>query len=143
MSEKTGERRVYLDTSAYLAILLGEKGASAISRDLRGAILCSSTLLLLEAERNLVRLARERLITEGVYELASDRLHADHELFLLRDLTLDLCVSREFPAARIPRSSDLAHLRTARWFQAHGGLSRFVSLDREQLKAASEFGLPA
>ena len=56
-------RRLYLDTSAYLCILLGEEGSERLSEQTAGADLLSSVLLVLETKRNLVRLAREGLLT--------------------------------------------------------------------------------
>lgn len=66
----------------------------------------------------------------------------DRELFVLRDLTLDLCESSLLPAIATPRSLDLAHLRTALWFHAQAPLSRFVTMDDAQEQAAAELGLP-
>jgi hypothetical protein len=71
-----------------------------------------------------------------------DRVERDVELFVLRDLTLDLCASNLVPAVATPRSLDLAHLRTALWFHAADGLDRFVTLDDAQAQAARELGLP-
>jgi hypothetical protein len=47
-------RRVYLDTSAYLCILLAEEGWQALSEQTDEAELLSSVLLVLEAKRNLI-----------------------------------------------------------------------------------------
>ena len=52
-------RRLYLDTSAYLAVLLAEKGADRLSQETDNAELLSSVLLVLETRRTLVRLARK------------------------------------------------------------------------------------
>ena len=52
-------KRIYLDTSAYLCILLGEAGSERLSKETASAELLSSVLLVLEATRTLVRLARE------------------------------------------------------------------------------------
>ena len=41
-------RRLYVDTSAYLCILLAEDGAESLSRDTDGAELLSSVLLVQE-----------------------------------------------------------------------------------------------
>lgn len=133
---------VYLDTSAYLGVLLHEKGGEEIRKFLADKPLCSSTLLILEAERNLVRLSREKILKPELYELAIEQLKKDREVFLLRELTVDLCLTGTFPPVRTPRSIDLAHLRTARWFLENGGLERFLTLDINQKKAAQEFGLP-
>jgi hypothetical protein len=105
-------RRLYLDTSAYLCILLGEAGSSRLAKETAGAELLSSVLLVLEARRNLIRLAREGTLTAAQYKACMDRVEQDEELFVLRDLTLDLCASHLVPPAT-PRSLDLAHLRTA------------------------------
>jgi hypothetical protein len=35
--QKTKPRRLYLDTSAYLCLLLGEKGSEALTREFAGA----------------------------------------------------------------------------------------------------------
>lgn len=136
-------RFAYVDTSAYLAVLLGEEEASAVRKRLAGYALCSSTFLLLEAERNLVRLSREGLLTVREFERAAGRLRQDRELFVLRDLTPDLCLGGGFPAVRMPRSADLVHLRTAAWFASQpAGLARFETLDTGQAAAAMEMGLP-
>jgi hypothetical protein len=66
----------------------------------------------------------------------------DRSLFLLRDLTLDLCESAILPAVATPRSLDLAHLRTALWFHTAEPIQRFVTLDESQQEAAKELGLP-
>ena len=71
-----------------------------------------------------------------------DRVELDMELFVLRDLTLDLCASNLVPAVATPRSLDLAHLRTALWFHAAERLDRFVTQDGSQAQAARELGLP-
>lgn len=137
-----GRRRLYLDTSAYLCILLSEDGAKRLSAETAGAELLSSVLLVLETRRNLVRLAREGALTPSQYKTCMERVAEDQELFVLRDLTLDLCASNLLPALATPRSLDLAHLRTALWFDREAGIARFVTLDGPQEQAARELGLP-
>ena len=41
-----------------------------------------------------------------------------------------------------PRSLDLGHLRTARWFHRQSPLPLFVSLDASQNQVAQELELP-
>jgi hypothetical protein len=135
-------RRLYLDTSAYLCILLGEDGADRLSAETDEAELLSSVLLVLETRRNLIRLARSNLLTADQYQTALDRLEQDQAAFSLRDLTLDLCRSISVPALVTPRSLDLAHLRTALWFHAERRIDRFVTTDVVQEQAAKELGLP-
>lgn len=135
-------RRLYLDTSAYLCILLGEDGADRLSAETDGAELLSSVLLVLEARRNLIRLARSNVLKAAQYHTALDRVEKDQAAFVLRDLTLDLCRSISVPAMVTPRSLDLAHLRTALWFHAERRIDRFVTTDAGQEQAAKELGLP-
>ena len=141
-AEPGRSRRLYLDTSAYLCVLLAEEGAERLSDETADAELVSSVLLVLEARRNLIRLAREGTITSAQYRQCMDRVEQDIELFVLRDLTLELCNSNLLPAVATPRSLDLAHLRTALWFHTSERLDRFVTLDASQAQAAKELGLP-
>jgi hypothetical protein len=134
--------RFYVDTSAYLCILLGEEGSKALQRELAGSELVSSVLLVLEAGRNLVRLSREGKLSSGEFQKCLIAVEEDMDQFMLRDLTLDLCQSRILPAVSTPRSLNLAHLRTAHWFHSQMGLTRFVSVDELQTAAAREMGLP-
>jgi predicted nucleic acid-binding protein len=142
VAEPRTRRRLYLDTSAYLCILLGDVGAARLAKETTGAELLSSVLLVLEARRNLIRLAREGTLTADQYTTCMDRVEQDVELFVLRDLTLELCSSNLVPAVATPRSLDLAHLRTALWFHAAERIDRFVTLDGSQAQAARELGLP-
>lgn len=136
------KRRLYLDTSAYLCILVGDADASRLSQETAGAELCSSVLLVLEARRNLTRLARASVLSPDQYHRCLARLSSDIEMFMLRDFTLDLCDTLPMPAVVTPRSLDLAHLRAAAWFHAEAPLTRFVTLDTAQAQAARELGLP-
>jgi hypothetical protein len=138
----SADRRLYIDTSAYLCMLLAEEGAIQLSRETQGAELLSSVLLVLEAKRNLVRLTREGAMSPADYTRCVDRVDADCELFVLRNLTLDLCASNLLPVIATPRSLDLAHLRSALWFHADAPLARFVTKDATQEQAAAELGLP-
>jgi len=135
-------RRLYVDTSAYLCVLLGEEEAPRLSAETAGAELLSSVLLVLETRRNLIRLARDGALTAAQYKSCLDRLDEDQQHFVLRDLTLDLCESSILPAVSTPRSLDLAHLRTALWFHNDARIARFVTMDASQEQAAKELGLP-
>jgi hypothetical protein len=136
-------RRVYLDTSAYLCVLLGEKGWERVAGDLADAELLSSVLLVLEAQRHLVRLARDGTLTTAACRACLTRVEHDVDRFVLRDLTLDLCRSGVLPVVSTPRSLDLVHLRTALWFHSTDRLDRFITMDESQADAARELGLPA
>jgi hypothetical protein len=134
--------RYYVDTSAYLCVLLGEAGWERLVKELQGGSLLSSSLLALEAERTLVHLSRAGRLSPEDAQGALERLSSDLAQFSLRDLTLDLCRSSAMPIVSTPRSLDLAHLRTALWFHEHEPLTRFVSLDVGQVQAAREVRLP-
>ncbi len=134
--------RIYLDTSAYLALLLGEPDAVRVERATVGAALLSSVLLVIEARRTIVRLARTGALTTPESHACLERLANEQAFFTFRDLTLDLCDSPVMPAIATPRSLDLAHLRAALWFHAERPLTRFLTLDQSQAAAARELGLP-
>jgi hypothetical protein len=102
----------------------------------------SSAILVLEANRNLIRLTREGALSADQFASCAERVRHDRDLFALRDLTIDLCESTLVPPIATPRSLDLAHLRTALWFHAAEPLSRFVTLDSGQRAAARDLGLP-
>ena len=144
-AEKTDEtrlRRLYLDTSAYLCMLLREQGSDILIQETTGAELLSSVLLILEAKRNLVRLTREGVLQPDQYKECLARIEADADFFLLSDLTLDICRSNTIPAVSTPRSLDLVHLRTALSFNSVERIDRFVTNDESQREAAKELGLP-
>jgi len=142
LGEGIRPRRLYLDTSAYLTLLVRDPGWERLSDETAGAQLFSSVLLVLETKRNLVRLAREAALTSEQYKMCVERVGLDASTFTLRDLTLDICSSNVMPAVSTPRSLDLAHLRTALWFHTAEPLDRFVTLDVSQEDAAKELGLP-
>lgn len=135
-------RRLYVDTSAYLCILLDQEGASRLVEETSGAELLSSVLLVMESRRNLVRLAREGVLLNSQYDACTTRVSDDIEQFVLRDLTIELCGSTPLPPVATPRSLDLVHLRTALWFHASDAIDRFVTLDTTQAQAARDLGLP-
>jgi len=137
-----GAGRYYMDTSAYLCVLLGEAGWEALVETIDGGQLLSSVLLALEAQRTLIQLSRGGRLPPDALQNSLDRLGSDLTQFVLRDLTLDLCRSRTMPVVSTPRSLGLGHLRTATWFHEREPLTRFVSLDVAQRQAARELGLP-
>jgi PIN domain nuclease of toxin-antitoxin system len=78
--------RYYVDTSAYLCLLLGEAGWPRLAKELEGAQLLSSVLLALESERTLVHLSRAGRLSPTELQDALDRLDRDLDHFGLRDL---------------------------------------------------------
>ena len=139
----TAERpRFYVDSSAWLAGMLAQRGGAAVIAEVRGAELLSSVLFVAEVDRNLVRLAREGHLKAAGLRRARERFEADLAMFTLADLTLDLARDRAMPAITTPRTLDLVHLRTALRFHTERPLTRFVTLDQTQADAARELGLP-
>jgi len=135
--------RLYIDTSALLCILLGESGHARLLDVLGEHELLSSTLLALEAQRNLIHCGRiGRLKADEVHAYLS-RLRDYLARFQLRAVTLDLCLDPALPPVATPRSLDLVHLRTALWFHRQKPLRGYVTMDKAQQQAAVEMGLPA
>ena len=81
---------IYLDTSAYIAILLEGKKGHALWDFIQGKKIISSVLLILEAERNILRLSRERKISPEQYSESIAQIKADIEVFKLKNLNLEL-----------------------------------------------------
>lgn len=135
------DKRSYVDSSVYIAILLNESRAKKARAILRGDGLCTSSVLFLETERTLVRLAREKAISSAELIPLREQANADVNLFAVREPVLEIALSNEFPTISTPRSLDLLHLRTAIWFKRNGGLRLFVTLDSKQRSAAQEMGL--
>lgn len=136
----SAERRYYVDTSAWLSVVLGH--GPALIAEFRGAQLVSSVLLVIEAHRNLVRLAREGQIDADQLQQALEQLDRDLELMELQDVDMAFTRDRTMPVLTTPKSLDLIHLRTAVQFHQEQALTRFVSLDRGLNAAARELGLP-
>ena len=135
-------KRVYLDTSGYLCLLLAQDGWQRVLELTEETEILSSVILVLESRRNLIRLARQGALTPAQYQACMERIEADTTRFALRDLTLELCSSNRVPAVATPRSLDLVHLRTALWFHASEPIDRFVTMDASQQAAAKELALP-
>ena len=135
-------RRIYIDSSAYIAGALGDAAKVRYWSKNGSEVFVSSVLLVVEAERTFARLSRESHLAPHLFGQAMTQLRQNVETFLLRDFSLDLCLTSEFPPVRLPRSNDLVHLRTALWFRRSGGLDGFLSLDEHQRGAAAELGLP-
>lgn len=136
-------RRVYVDTSAYMAIVLGEEHGREMEREMRDSELLTSVLLFLESMRSLVRLSRQGVLEASRFQDLMERVVADRTWFRAREVTLELCMASIFPILSTPRSLDLVHLRTAVRFHQDSPLTAFLSLDRNQLQAARELGLPS
>lgn len=135
-------RRVFVDTSAYLVWTLNQAGAAEIEKQLTGASLFASSILFIEAERALLQLTRTKILnpTQGIMLRESLVAHASY--FTVREPSLELSLSNRFPAVTTPKSADLIHLRTALWFHENEALDLFLTTNKQQAIAAAEFGMP-
>jgi len=134
-------RRLYLDTSAYLCILLGEEGSSRLAKETAGAELLSSVLLVLEARRNLIRLAREGTLAAAQYKACLIGWSGTWSCSSSA-ISLWICVRRiSSPRGNAPfaRPRTPAHRTLVPRAER---LDRFVTLDGSQAQAARELGLP-
>lgn len=134
--------RIYIDSSAYLAVLLGEKSGELIEKQIRNVQILSSIILLLEVRRNLVRLTRNGFLNSTAYQDCMQRFDTDAERMSLLYINEENCGVLPMPPVAVPRSLDLLHLRSALQIHLSEPLNQFISLDIQQLAAARELGLP-
>lgn len=135
-------KTVYLDTSAYLSVLLHESPWLRVQNYLKGKAYYTSSILFLEAHRCLIRCSREGLLSGAEFNVLHKRLEQDQNVFVIKDATLDICFNYTFPAVSLPKSLDLIHIRTALWFQENENRTlEFVTLDQNQAGGAKELGL--
>jgi predicted nucleic acid-binding protein len=135
-------KKIYLDTSAFLCFLLNETGHEKIDRVIKNSLLYSSSFMILETERTLVHLCREKKIKTQDYDAIYPAAQVCIKSMAFYELTVDLCSNQDFPAIKTPRSADLVHLRTAKWLIENAGVDGFLSVDRHQLESAREMKIP-
>jgi predicted nucleic acid-binding protein len=121
----------YIDSSALVAIGLGESGGEALAGLLdRFASLISSNLL--EAE------LRSAFRREGLTE---EPMSLPQVNWVLPNRALSQEIQRVLAAGYL-RGADLWHLATALYTSPNPGDVTFVSLDAQQRKVASLLGFP-
>jgi hypothetical protein len=135
-------KKIYLDTSAFLCLLLSEVNHEKIDRVIKNSLLYSSSFMILETERALVHLCRERKISTDDYKVLYDAAQTCIKSMAFYELTVDLCSNQDFPAIKTPRSADLVHLRTAKWLIENADVEGFLTVDRHQLDSAREMRIP-
>jgi predicted nucleic acid-binding protein len=124
---------IYLDTSAFVKLIRGERETSALEAFLRErpeALLVSSALLVLETRRVILRQAPDQL--------------ARADLLLTRIDQVDITRAVREAASRLPdpalRSLDALHLATA--LQLDRDLEALVTYDSRLAAAAGRQRLP-
>jgi predicted nucleic acid-binding protein len=124
---------IYLDTSAFVKLIRGERETSALQAFLRerpGAPLVSSALLVVETRRAILRQAPDQL--------------ARADLLLTRIDQVDITRAVLEAASRLPdpamRSVDAIHLATA--VQLNQDLEALVTYDSRLAAAAGRQKLP-
>ncbi len=137
-----GRLNLYIETSALLAWLFGERAADSVRRALAGAArVISSELTFVECERALIRgLVLEELSEAG----ATDRrrtLAATAESWEVQGLGSDVLdrARRSFPAEPL-RALDALHLASALAARATTPDLAFLSLDRRCRENARQLG---
>jgi len=121
----------YLDTSAFLKLVVSEKHSKALRTwaDRHDQGLISSDLLRVESLRAVRRLGPEFLLA------TREMLHAVH----LIALTADICESAAELDPAIMRSLDAAHLATA--LQLGSDLEGVVTYDERMAEASLHLGI--
>lgn len=129
---------LYVESSAVLAWLLNEPGASAVLQQLRAADrVCTSVLTGVECARALTR-ARQMGHLTRVEELAASQLLATAEagwdLFAMTDAVM---VRARAPLPNDPvRTLDALHLATALVLREHVGAVTILTLD-DRIRASA------
>lgn len=129
---------VYLDASAVVKAVRGERGAVALEAYLDGAELVSSELVLTEVPRALHRVAAERprLQLETSLRRAAETL----DLLSLRPVDDALLIGAGMFAEPTLRSLDAIHVATALHVYP---IDAFVTYDKRQAAVARLAGLKA
>lgn len=136
MNKKT----VYVDTSAYFSFIL--KQDNTLEDLMKGAhVLCSSTLLFAETQRNIVFYLRQSRITDLEFNNLLQEIKIHSQMIMTRAVDLDLSMGWDFPPICLPKTLDLVHIRTAHWFAIQHPDLLFLSFDEQQNRAALEMGL--
>jgi hypothetical protein len=130
----------YLDTSAYLAILFGEKSGDKIQKIISGKIY-SSWLLYCEAKRTILHYRRQNWVDDAQLNSLLDQFNADCEVIGFCALNDAVLKGAAFPSSVLPKSSDIAHLQTALFLRGQSLIEVFISRDIVQINAAKEMGL--
>lgn len=131
-----------MDTSAYLGLVLKDFSEWQGLRDATKTAFCyTSSILFVEALRNLIRHVREGHITQSEFSILYEKLKSDAEIYCIKEFSIELALTTIFPAVSLPKSLDLIHIRTALWFRETVSDIIFVTLDSSQKRAAQELGL--
>lgn len=136
MTKKT----VYIDTSVYFGFIVGQD--NTLGELIEGShVLCSSTLLFAETQRNIVSYLRNARISDVEFKDMLEIIRLHSRMIMTRALDLELSMDIVFPPVSLPKTLDLIHLRTARWFFSQYSDLLFLSLDIQQNRAALEMNL--
>lgn len=132
------DKLAYIDTSAYLSILFGEKRGTELENSIPKN-LYSSWLLYVEAKRTILRYRRQNLISDNELMILLKQFEQDCKSIAF--CPLDKWIERiPLPSGVLPRSSDLVHIQTAYYLMNQYSLSSFISLDDVQIACAVELG---
>lgn len=134
---------LYVETSAILAWLLGEKRADEVRAAIDDAeVVVTSSLALAEAERALIRLEHDHLIQAAQAQRLRGTLARARAGWMSMAVTEDVLdrSARRFPAEPV-RTLDAIHLATALEFTKALPDLALLSFDRRILDNAVALGL--
>ena len=134
---------LYIETSAVLAWMLGEKRGAAVQEALGAATLVvTSKLTILEAERALSRAERDSVVTEGEAQRLRGLLRRVSDTWTRMSLCEEVLerAARPFPVEPV-RTLDALHLATALAFTKSCPDLRVVSFDQRVLANATALGV--
>jgi predicted nucleic acid-binding protein len=134
---------LYVESSAVLAWLLGEKGGSLVRRALAGArTIISSDLTILECERVLIRAAFLGDLSEAAAANLGARLAAAAGAWNILRLAPDIIdrARKPFPAEPI-RTLDALHVASALYARSAVPDLEILSLDERIRRVANALGI--
>jgi predicted nucleic acid-binding protein len=134
---------VYIETSAVLTWLLGESRADEVVSLVNGAkTMVTSVLTLLEAERGLIRVERQKMLTAAECQKLRGLIVRAKNAWVLMELSEEVrdLASRRFPVEPL-RTLGAIHLATALVFlKAYSDL-QMLSYDHRILDNLKSLGL--
>jgi len=134
--------RVYAESSAILAWLLGERGAHGVVEELaRASLVAASELTFIEVERGLHRATRDGRLNEAERADATALLRQAGETWSVLEIGDEIAARAKRPFPQEPvRTLDAIHLASALAAREGVGPLAVLSLDDRIRRSARELG---
>ncbi len=144
-TDEGGLVRIYVESSAILAWLLGESGGGPVVQALRQvSAIYSSDLLLVEVDRGISRAIQDGRINEAQAADARLLLNRSVSAWTMLSITADVVERARRPFPREPvRALDAIHLASLLVVSQAVGPARLLSLDERLRRSARELGFEA